>query len=104
MAGTLHVRPRYIYGNVSVFRKSFRLWDSVEETQNTLLHLHCNSGYANAPQCYVIRTLCLVSNISGAVFANSTLQMVVPIACFISVVESAIVLKKGAQLGNLNVS
>jgi len=45
--------------------------------------------------------VCLVSNISGTVFAKSTVQMVMPIARFISVIESAIVLKKTAQLRNL---
>jgi hypothetical protein len=51
--------------------------------------------------------VCLVSNISGTVlrsgtvFAKSTAQMVMPIARFFSVTQSAIVFKKGAQLRNL---
>jgi hypothetical protein len=36
-------------------RKSCRLWVNVETTQTALLRFHCNSGYANAPQYYVIR-------------------------------------------------
>jgi hypothetical protein len=30
---------------------------AAQYTQNALLHFHCNSGYTNASQCYVIRTL-----------------------------------------------
>jgi len=26
------------------------------KTQNVFLRFHCKNGYANAPQCYVIRT------------------------------------------------
>jgi hypothetical protein len=38
-------------------RKSCRLWDNVGKTQNAFLCFHYNNGHANAPQCYVMRTL-----------------------------------------------
>jgi hypothetical protein len=37
-------------------RKSCRLWDNVEKHRLNFLRFHCNNGYANAPQCYVLRT------------------------------------------------
>jgi len=33
----------------------------IVEKQNALLHFHCNSGYVNAPQCYVICILPILS-------------------------------------------
>jgi hypothetical protein len=39
-----------------IFRKIFAV-HSVEKAQNALLCFHCNKGYANAPYCYLIRTL-----------------------------------------------
>ena len=33
--------------------------ENTEEAQNAVFRIHWNSGYANTPQCYVIRTLCV---------------------------------------------
>ena len=37
--------------------------DSVVQTQNALLHLHCKHGYVNMPQCYAY-IVCLVLLVS----------------------------------------
>ena len=52
--------------------------DKATDTQNMkyLLLFHCNNGYSNAPECYIIRTLLVLffsSNINGVMLGHRVL-------------------------------
>jgi len=55
---------------MTIWRMSFA--NCIPEATNTysayviLIVFHCNSGYANAPQCNIIRTLPLLSSVFTA--------------------------------------
>ena len=49
-------------------------WGSIYCIRSTLSCFHGNNGYANAPQCYVIRTLPILFGYSLAVHTSNQLQ------------------------------
>jgi len=51
-----NTKTRFV-SSTKVLKKSYRLRDEVEKTQNALLRFHLKNAYANATQCYVIRVV-----------------------------------------------
>jgi hypothetical protein len=59
------IKTRILF-SVMLLWKSCRLWDNVAKTQNELLCFHRISVYANALQCYVVRTLLVLISLNLA--------------------------------------
>ena len=58
--------------------KSYHLWEMWKKVHNILLCFHCNSGYANMSQCYVIHTLPKASQSfswTGAIHSHSRAEL-----------------------------